>query len=332
VTTPPQQQALPWSLPQTSPRDWVRRQPWSKTTPSALVAEPAQMDSAARELRSTFAELNLPFVEAELDGRLQRRQDALSARRPVTVVVASRSEDPALWRQIDLHLSRLEDGSATLFLLSPKAARSMTRNAPHLASRRRPMSAYQGSLEPLIHDAAGARYPELYEAVDDRPARDIEPVVDEILTVFGDPRVDDEAWRRFGYVGRALLLEVLPTISGHRPAAVASAQAVLTALDRWLSSSSAPGPALLDVQIDGPRAPQAIAEAIDVVCNAARLADRSCARGAVAEMVDDCLQGYAVFPGSAGRRSLFDWWLHDVVPAAWSLQRPVRFHDAAAQA
>jgi hypothetical protein len=330
VTTPPPPQASLLSLPQTSPGAWLRRLTWCKTTVGALVAEPTHMDRAASELRSTFAELDLPFVEADLDGQLQRRRDALRARRPATVVVASRSEDRELWRQIDQHRSRLEDGSATLFLLSSKAAQSMVRNAPHLVSVLGTLWGYQDPLELLIRDAAGARYPELYEAVDDRPARDIEPVVDEILNVFGDPRVDDQAWRRFGYIGRALLIEVVRTISGHWPAATATAQAVLVALDEWLSSSSVP--ALLDDQIDGPRAPQAIAEAIDVVCNAARLTDRNCARDAVAEMVDDCLQGYAVFPGSAGRRSLFNWWLHDVVPAAWSLQRPVRFRDAAAQA
>jgi hypothetical protein len=48
-------------------------------------------------------------------------------------------------------------------------------------------------------------------------------------------------------------------------------------------------------------------------------------------MVDDCLQGYAIVPGSEGRRSVFNWWLHVVVPAAWALQRSARFDAAAPQ-
>jgi hypothetical protein len=318
-------------LPRTSPGDFVRRAlTLRKKIASVLVVESATMDIAASELRAALAEMNISFVEAELDGQLRRRRDALREHHPVTVVVASSSEDPELWRRVDRLRSRLEDDSATVFLLSYKAAESMHRNAPNLASLLRPLWHYQHSLEPLIRDAAGARYPELYEAVDDRPARELEPIIDEILNACGDPRVSDQAWRRLGHMGRALLIEVLRTISGHWPAAMATAQAVLAALDGWLSSPSAP--ALLSDHIEGPRVPQAVAEAIDVVRNAARLTDRSRVRDALAEMVDDCLQGYAVFPGSAGRRNLFDWWLRVVVPAAWSLQRPARFSDADAQA
>jgi hypothetical protein len=35
------------------------------------------------------------------------------------------------------------------------------------------------------------------------------------------------------------------------------------------------------------------------------------------EILDYCLEGYAIFPGSQGRRQLFNWWLLDVVPSAW---------------
>jgi hypothetical protein len=40
------------------------------------------------------------------------------------------------------------------------------------------------------------------------------------------------------------------------------------------------------------------------------------------EILDDCLEGYAIFPGSQGRRDLFNWWLLEVVPATWCLQFP----------
>jgi hypothetical protein len=38
--------------------------------------------------------------------------------------------------------------------------------------------------------------------------------------------------------------------------------------------------------------------------------------------VPNYLEGYAIFPGSYGRRELFDWWLLDVVPASWYLLPP----------
>jgi len=184
-------------------------------------------------------------------------------------------------------------------------------------------------LEPLIESATNARYPELYEPVDHRPARKLEEVTEDILNAFGDPQTDHHAWRRFGHMGRALLIEVLPTIAGHWPPATAKANSVLAALETWLSSSSSPPPVNQD--IDGPLAPQALAEALDVVRNASRLTDRAHARRAIADMVDDCLQGYAIIPGSEGRRSVFNWWLRIVVPAAWALQRSARFDSATPQ-
>ena len=67
---------------------------------------------------------------------------------------------------------------------------------------------------------------------------------------------------------------------------------------------------------------QAIDEALDVFRNGVRILDINQARTALLEMLDDCLEGYAVFPGSQGRRDLFNWWLLEVVPATWCLQLP----------
>jgi hypothetical protein len=34
------------------------------------------------------------------------------------------------------------------------------------------------------------------------------------------------------------------------------------------------------------------------------------------------LEGYAIFPGSDGRRDLLNWWLTQVVPAAYERRLP----------
>lgn len=317
------------SLPETSPDAFVRRAltPYPKST-SALVVESSELDKATRELKNTLQKMNIPFVEGEINKNLRERHEVLRKQHPAAVVFASKSEDPELWRKFDRLRSRLETGTTTLFLLSQDAAESMSRNAPHLTSLLGPLCYYQrSSLNALIESAADACYPDLYEAVDHRPVKHLEQITDEILNAFGDPQTDDQAWWRFGHMGRALLIEVIPTISGHWPKGTAAVNAVLESLDRWLACSSVPS--VPSNHIDGPRVPQALAEAIDVVINAARLFDRARARSAITEIVDDCLQGYAIFPGSAGRRNLFNWWLQVVVPAAWALQRPVRFNDTA---
>lgn len=67
---------------------------------------------------------------------------------------------------------------------------------------------------------------------------------------------------------------------------------------------------------------QAIDEALDVFRNAVRVIDKTQAKAALLEMLDDCFEGYAIFPGSQGRRDLFNWWLLEAVPASWCLEFP----------
>jgi hypothetical protein len=63
-------------------------------------------------------------------------------------------------------------------------------------------------------------------------------------------------------------------------------------------------------------------EALDVYSNTIRTLDFNQSLEALLEILDDCLEGYAIFPGSQGRRKLFDWWLLEVVPASWFLLPP----------
>ncbi|MCT7971846.1 hypothetical protein [Laspinema olomoucense] len=67
---------------------------------------------------------------------------------------------------------------------------------------------------------------------------------------------------------------------------------------------------------------QIISESRKVFRNALRVLDREQAKEATLEILKDCLEGYAIFPGSSGRRDLFDWWLLEVVPASWYLLSP----------
>lgn len=67
---------------------------------------------------------------------------------------------------------------------------------------------------------------------------------------------------------------------------------------------------------------QALDEGLDVFRNALKTLDPAQAQTALLDILDNCFQGYAIFPGSAGRRELFNWWLQEVVPATWFLQFP----------
>jgi hypothetical protein len=67
---------------------------------------------------------------------------------------------------------------------------------------------------------------------------------------------------------------------------------------------------------------QVIYEALDVYKNAVEVLDPNQSLEALLNILDDCLEGYAIFPGSHGRRELFDWWLLEVVPASWTISVP----------
>ena len=179
-------------------------------------------------------------------------------------------------------------------------------------------------LAKAVADARAARYPELYEAADSsRKERELDEAVRDIITALGDPCTDDRAWRRLGFIGRSMLVEVVPTIAAYWPPGLAAASAVRASLDTWLSSLSAP--VVIKNLPKRPLAPQALSEAMIVVEEAARLLERSQSPNALSEILNAILQGYALFPGSEGRRELFDWWLEDVVPAAADLQVPPPF-------
>ncbi|GBF79059.1 hypothetical protein [Aphanothece sacrum] len=72
---------------------------------------------------------------------------------------------------------------------------------------------------------------------------------------------------------------------------------------------------------------QAIDEALDVLKNLLRVLDFGQAKEALLNILDDCFEGYAIFPGSEGRRDLFNWWLLEVIPASWCLEFPNKLYN-----
>lgn len=71
---------------------------------------------------------------------------------------------------------------------------------------------------------------------------------------------------------------------------------------------------------------QEISEALDVFYNAIKVIKYDQSVESILEILDDCLEGSAILPGSYGRRELFDWWLQDVVPASYKLRPPKSFY------
>jgi len=72
---------------------------------------------------------------------------------------------------------------------------------------------------------------------------------------------------------------------------------------------------------------QVFSEALDVYISAVNALEPSHSLQALLDILDDCLEGYAIFPGSYGRRELFNWWLLDVVPSCWHLLPPTSVYS-----
>jgi hypothetical protein len=177
------------------------------------------------------------------------------------------------------------------------------------------------ALRLLLRELWDYRYIELYEKREDgRAPGDLVEAVNNIITLLAEhtPAIGHQ---RLLFVGWALALAASPTIKGWAPDAT-SPQIVLDAVHAFLKEGRQ---VEIDVAALFPQKvspPQALHEALDVFANLARTLNPAEVRPALLEIFDDCLEGYAVFPGSAGRRDLFNWMLVEVVPAAWSLRLP----------
>jgi hypothetical protein len=190
------------SLPEASADEVVRRALLAPnhTIGRAMVFEsPDSIDA----VRTILREEAIPFCEPELDGALRARREAIEREHPGAVIFSSTSKDPRLWQQVDQHRSHLEGGPTTFFCLSPDAATTMQRSAPHLTSLLGTICIHldDSDLRAAIARAAIARYPELYEDVDGRPAKNLDKVTSDVLQAFGDPVVNERAWRRLGFMG-----------------------------------------------------------------------------------------------------------------------------------
>lgn len=183
-------------------------------------------------------------------------------------------------------------------------------------------------------------YEELYEP-EAEDAASLQDALDEILKVF---QSNNQTLSHIRYVWMALILVsvVEPTVQYYQPLDLIP-QKTISKIELWLrentekmldSKRKFPKAlrkeefnALLDgIKIDYTNKKvanfQIIFEALDVYRSAIKTLDYEQSLESLLDILENCLEGYAIFPGSHGRRELFDWWLLEVVPASWYLMPP----------
>jgi hypothetical protein len=181
-------------------------------------------------------------------------------------------------------------------------------------------------------------YAELYEPVTDKTAS-LQDDLEEILELFQD---GNRTLAHLRYVWMALILAIVvsPTIKHYQPNNSIPDETT-ERMTSWLLEAIASGISskMSSVKASDLNSPdpgfvisrsfskklegfQALYEALDVYANAIKTLDEDQSLEALINILDECLEGYAIFPGSYGRRDLFNWWLLDVVPASWCLLPP----------
>ena len=204
------------------------------------------------------------------------------------------------------------------------------------------------SLNKLLSTVYNRHYEELYEPEAAR-ANCLQDDLDEILGLFNNN--SNQILKQFRYIWMALILAsaVEPTVKYYLPDYNIS-EDTINQLASWLkktlvksihkqtnfnkmleqiefigSSDNLDKSLDLDnIFSEDKKIPsfQVVYEALDVYKNAVKVLDPNQSLEALLSILDDCLEGYAIFPGSQGRRELFNWWLLEVVPASWRLSVP----------
>ncbi|MDJ0731076.1 MAG: hypothetical protein QNJ33_13885 [Crocosphaera sp.] len=180
------------------------------------------------------------------------------------------------------------------------------------------------SLHDLLYQVWNSSYEELYEESIEETIS-LEELYVKILNAFEDNNFDS---LHYHYLLMAMIMSqaVLPTIKAYLPDDTRP-QKVYQYIDNYLENkitlaNSEITTIINELFLHPSEGNQAIDEALDVFKNLLRVIDFEGAKEALLNILDDCLEGYAIFPGSQGKRDLFNWWLLEVVPAVWCLQFP----------
>ncbi|MCT7958970.1 hypothetical protein [Laspinema palackyanum] len=202
-------------------------------------------------------------------------------------------------------------------------------------------------LKALLNKINQEHYEELYEPEADGRVS-LEDALNEVLEFFHER---DKTYCQIRYVWMTLIFAVLvePTVEYYNPENGFTKQTIHL-IEKWILSNIIDPLArsrvvnyqfqaeklkkleyFLSKKINSSKwdkmaSLQVIYEAIDVFKNSIRVLDYHQSKAALLEILEDCLEGYAIFPGSYGRRDLFDWWLLEVVPCSWHLVPPTSLY------
>lgn len=208
------------------------------------------------------------------------------------------------------------------------------------------LSLLPDSLEGILSEAWHQHYEELYEPEADG-SNSLQESLDQILRSF---QGSYQTLNHLRYVWMSLILALVvePTVKYYQPNN-SLPEKTINRITAWLLETlvefSNPKKqfAQVDIEKDANAMAdsfhlftkneeiasfQVLSEALGIYSSAIKALDYEQSLEALLGILDDCLEGYAIFPGSDGRRELFDWWLLEVIPASWFLMAPKSIYSA----
>jgi hypothetical protein len=182
-------------------------------------------------------------------------------------------------------------------------------------------------LQNALLEAYNHRYSQLYEENADSDIA-IEDVFTRVLDTLWYEDSSLNGHKRYVWIAYSLGLATQPTVESYFPDTV-EPNVVLENVLGWLKGKTVDSSCMLSADFAQQLSvgSQAIDEAMDVFRNLQKITDPQLCQSALLEILDDCIEGYAIFPGSEGRRDLFNWFLLEVIPASWEFQTPTFIYD-----
>lgn len=176
----------------------------------------------------------------------------------------------------------------------------------------------------LLRERWNLRYPDLYDAP--RPGERTARLEETLQVIVGKLQGEGgtEGHRRVVWLAFIMAKAVLPmlaaTLRTQEPM-----RGMLVLLQSWLEGGAVSPAALQALAAVVPRATGSLAgnEGSDFFRQLPAVLALDAALDVVTSLSEDCLEGYAIFPGASDeRRDLFNWWLLHAVPAAFSGRVP----------
>jgi hypothetical protein len=181
------------------------------------------------------------------------------------------------------------------------------------------------SVKAVLQKLWGKKYKDLYE----KEGEDLEDAFEELFNIMS-PKGDSLGHLRCVYLTWTLALAARPMVLAYLPNDERP-DVVLNLIEQWITNPESV--IVKDYQdlfkeLGHVEYPQALDEALLVYRDLLKMIIPSVEyRSVVLEILDTCFRGYAIFPPPPdGTRDLFNWFLVEVVPAAYCCQLPQKIY------